>query len=146
MLAVEQANADIRAITEANAGSESEIAVLKNESEHSRFRIDEAASELERAGQGRESIEREAADHRAAIETLKSGMAGLDARVAELREALRALEEKAAASGERRDVIDAAMARLQDTATAARVSAASAQSAGRLRPTAWPRHSARPRS
>ena len=130
MLAVEQANADIRAITEANAGSESEIAVLKNESEHSRFRIDEAASELERAGQGRESIEREAADHRAAIETLKSGMAGLDARVAELREALRALEEKAAASGERRDVIDAAMARLQDTATAARVSAASAQSAG----------------
>ena len=102
MLAVEQANADIRAITEANAGSESEIAVLKNESEHSRFRIDEAASELERAGQGRESIEREAADHRAAIETLKSGMAGLDARVAELREALRALEEKAAASGERR--------------------------------------------
>ena len=130
MLAVEQANADIRAITEANAGSESEIAVLKNESEHSRFRIDEAASELERAGQGRESIEREAADHRAAIEALKSGMAGLDARVAELREALRALEEKAAASGERRDVIDAAMARLQDTATAARVSAASAQSAG----------------
>ena len=62
MLAVEQANADIRAITEANAGSESEIAVLKNESEHSRFRIDEAASELERAGQGRESIEREAAE------------------------------------------------------------------------------------
>ena len=130
MLAVEQANADIRAITEANAGSESEIAVLKNESEHSRFRIDDATSELERAGQGRESIEREAADHRAASETLKSGMAGLDARVAELREALRALEEKAAASGERRDVIDAAMARLQDTATAARVSAASAQSAG----------------
>ena len=126
VLAVEQANADIRAITEANAGSESEIAVLKNESEHSRFRIDDATSELERAGQGRESIEREAADHRAAIETLKSGMAGLDARVAELREALRALEEKAAASGERRDVIDAAMARLQDTATAARVSAASA--------------------
>ena len=76
MLAVEQANADIRAITEANAGSESEIAVLKNESEHSRFRIDDATSELERAGQGRESIEREAADHRAAIETLKSGMAG----------------------------------------------------------------------
>ena len=114
VLAVEQANADIRAITEANAGSESEIAVLKNESEHSRFRIDDATSELERAGQGRESIEREAADHRAAIETLKSGMAGLDARVAELREALRALEEKAAASGERRDVIDVAMARLQD--------------------------------
>ena len=130
MLTVEQANTDIRTITEANAGSESEIAVLKNESEHSRFRIDEANTELERAGQGRESIEREAADHRAAIEALRTGMAALDARVAELREALHALEEKAAASGERRDVIDAAMARLQDTATAAKVRAASAQSAG----------------
>ena len=130
MLTVEQANTDIRTITEANAGSESEIAVLKNESEHSRFRIDEANTELERAGQGRESIDREAADHRAAIEALRTGMAVLDARVAALREALHALEEKAAASGERRDVIDAAMARLQDTATAAKVRAASAQSAG----------------
>ena len=130
MLTVEQANTDIRTITEANAGSESEIAVLKNESEHSRFRIDEANTELERAGQGRESIDREAADHRAAIEALRTGMAALDARVAALREALHALEEKAAASGERRDVIDAAMARLQDTATAAKVRAASAQSAG----------------
>ena len=80
MLTVEQANTDIRTITEANAGSESEIAVLKNESEHSRFRIDEANTELQRAGQGRESIEREAADHRAAIEALRTGMAALDAR------------------------------------------------------------------
>ena len=48
--------------------------------------------------------------------------------MAELRAALRALEEKAAASGQRRDVIDAAIARLQDTATAAKVRA-SAQSA-----------------
>ena len=91
MLTVEQANTDIRTITEANAGSESEIAVLKNESEHSRFRIDEANTELQRAGQGRESIEREAADHRAAIKALRTGMAALDARVAELREALQAL-------------------------------------------------------
>ena len=30
VLQVEQANADIRALTEANAGSESEAAVLKN--------------------------------------------------------------------------------------------------------------------
>ena len=129
VLQVEQANADIRAVTEANAGSESEIAVLKNESEHSRFRIDEATGELERAGQGRQSIETEAAGHKAAIEKLYGEVAALDARVAELRAELRALEEKAAASGQRRDVIDAAIARLQDTATAAKVRAASAQSA-----------------
>ena len=129
VLQVEQANADIRAVTEANAGSESEIAVLKNESEHSRFRIDEATGELERAGQGRQSIETEAAGHKAAIEKLHGEVAALDARVAELRAELRALEEKAAASGQRRDVIDAAIARLQDIATAAKVRAASAQSA-----------------
>ncbi len=129
VLQVEQANADIRAVTEANAGSESEIAVLKNESEHSRFRIDEATGELERAGQGRQSIETEAAGHKAAIEKLHGEVAALDARVAELRAELRALEEKAAASGQRRDVIDAAIARLHDTATAAKVRAASAQSA-----------------
>ena len=129
VLQVEQANADIRAVTEANAGSESEIAVLKNESEHSRFRIDEATGELERAGQGRQSIETEAAGHKAAIEKLHGEVAALDARVEELRAELRALEEKAAASGQRRDVIDAAIARLQDTATAAKVRAASAQSA-----------------
>ena len=129
VLQVEQANADIRAVTEANAGSESEIAVLKNESEHSRFRIDEATGELERAGQGRQSIETEAAGHKAAIEKLHGEVAALDTRVTELRAELRALEEKAAASGQRRDVIDAAIARLQDTATAAKVRAASAQSA-----------------
>ena len=129
VLQIEQANADIRAVTEANAGSESEIAVLKNESEHSRFRIDEATGELERAGQGRQSIETEAAGHKAAIEKLHGEVAALDARVAELRAELRALEEKAAASGQHRDVIDAAIARLQDTATAAKVRAASAQSA-----------------
>ena len=129
VLQVEQANADIRAVTEANAGSESEIAVLKNESEHSRFRIDEATGELERAGQGRQSIETEAAGHKATIEKLHGEVAALDTRVAELRAELRALEEKAAASGQRRDVIDAAIARLQDTATAAKVRAASAQSA-----------------
>ena len=129
VLQVEQANADIRAVTEANAGSESEIAVLKNESEHSRFRIDEATGELERAGQGRQSIETEAAGHKAAIEKLHGEVAALDTRVAELRTELHTLEEKAAASGQRRDVIDAAIARLQDTATAAKVRAASAQSA-----------------
>ena len=129
VLQVEQANADIRALTEQNAGSESQVAVLKNESEHSRFRIDEANAELERVGQGRQSIEKEAAEHRAAIEKLQAGLTALDEGIAALRENLRALEEKAAASGQRRDVIDAAMARLQDTATSAKVRIAAARTA-----------------
>ena len=129
VLQVEQANADIRALTEQNAGSESQVAVLKNESEHSRFRIDEANAELERVGQGRQSIEKEVAEHRAAIEKLQAGLTALDEGIAALRENLRALEEKAAASGQRRDVIDAAMARLQDTATSAKVRIAAARTA-----------------
>ncbi|WP_300251906.1 chromosome segregation SMC family protein, partial [uncultured Subdoligranulum sp.] len=111
VLQVEQANADIRAVTEANAGSESEAAVLKNESEHDRFRIDEAAAELARAGEGRESIQREAEEHKTAIAALREEMARLDEGVAALRGELQALEEKAAASGRRRDGGDAAMAR-----------------------------------
>ena len=130
MLDIEQANADIRTVTEQNAGSESEIAVLKNESEHSRFRIDEASAELQRAGQGRQAIEQETAAHRAAIDTLRAAMDELDKGVAALRDELHALEEKALQSGQRRDVVDAAMARLQDAATAAKVKAAAAQSAG----------------
>ena len=127
MLQVEQANADIRAITEANAGSESQVAVLKNENEHNRFRIDEARSELERAGQGQQSIQREAEEHRTAIEALQAGLTALDEGIAALRSSLQELEAKAAASGQRRDVIDAAMARLQDTATSAKVRFAAAQ-------------------
>ncbi|HIZ48573.1 MAG TPA: chromosome segregation protein SMC [Candidatus Gemmiger excrementavium] len=129
VLQVEQANADIRAITEANAGSESQVAVLQNENEHNRFRIDEATAELERAGQGQQSIERESEEHCAAIQALRTGITALDERMNALRESLRELEEKAAASGRRRDVIDAAMARLQDEATTAKVQAAAAQTA-----------------
>ena len=129
VLQVEQANADIRAITEANAGSESEAAVLKNESEHDRFRIDEATAELARAGEGRESIQREEEEHRTAIAALRDEMARLDEGVAALRGELQALEEKAAASGRRRDAVDAAMARLQDAATTAKVQAAAARTA-----------------
>ena len=80
-------------------------------------------------GQGRQSIEKEVAEHRAAIEKLQAGLTALDEGIAALRESLRALEEKAAASGQRRDVIDAAMARLQDTATSAKVRIAAAQTA-----------------
>ena len=129
VLQVEQANADIRALTEANAGSESEAAVLKNESEHERFRIDEAHAQLERAGQGRQSIEQESAAHRTAIEALRQNLAELDERLAALRASLQQLEEKAAASGQRRDAVDAAMARLQDAATTAKVRAAAARTA-----------------
>ena len=129
VLQVEQANADIRALTEANAGSESEAAVLKNESEHERFRIDEAHAELERAGQGRQSIEQESAAHRTAIEALRQNLAELDERLAALRASLQQLEEKAAASGQRRDAVDAAMARLQDAATTATARAAAARTA-----------------
>lgn len=50
MLAVEQANADIRALTEAGAASESQIAVLRNDNDHARQQMEQASAELARAG------------------------------------------------------------------------------------------------
>lgn len=129
MLAVEQSNAEIRAVTERNAENDSEMAVLRNESEHSRVRIEEAQAELARTGASRESIESEAAAHRESIDALKAHLTELDEALGALHEALQKLESKAAESGQRQDIVNAAMARLQETATAAKVDAATARTA-----------------
>ena len=71
MLAVEQANADIRALTEAGAASESQIAVLRNDNDHARQQMEQASAELARAGEGAKGIEQEAAGHRAGREELR---------------------------------------------------------------------------
>ena len=93
---------------------------LKNERAQPLPALTETNTRLERAGQGPREHRAQDADHRAAIEALRTGMAALDARVAALRETLRAQEEKALPAANKRDVIDAAMARMQDTATAAK--------------------------
>ena len=129
MLAVEEANGQIRAITEADAQVSSQIAVLNNESDHARQRIEEAATELKRAGQSRQSIEAEADGHRAAIGDLQQTLAALEEELSSLRKELDDLEQKALAGGQRQDIVNAAMARLQETATAARVRLAAADTA-----------------
>ena len=129
MLAVEEANGRIRAITEADAQVSSQIAVLNNESGHARQRIEEAATELKRAGQSRQSIEAEADSHRAAIGDLQQSLAALEEELSSLRKELDDLEQKALAGGQRQDIVNAAMARLQETATAARVRLAAADTA-----------------
>ena len=129
MLQVEQANADIRALTEAGAGSDSQIAVLKNENEHAQAQIRDAEAELARAGEGTKGIEAEAQTHRAAIETLRAQLQQAEAAISDLRAQMNALEQQALQSGERRDVVEAAMARLQDAATTMKVRAASLTSA-----------------
>ena len=129
MLAVEEANGRIRAITEADAQVSSQIAVLNNESGHARQRIEEATTELKRAGQSRQSIEAEADSHRAAIGDLQQSLAILEEELLSLRKELDDLEQKALAGGQRQDIVNAAMARLQETATAARVRLAAADTA-----------------
>ena len=49
MLQVEEANAEIRTITEQNAGSESQLAVLQNETEHANEQIRSASDGVQRA-------------------------------------------------------------------------------------------------
>ena len=128
MLDVEQANADIRALTEAGAGRDSALAVLHNENEHARAQIAEAEAERARAGEGAKGIEAETAEHEAAIQALRAAVAKADEQLAGLRGRLNALEQQALQSGQRQDVLNAAIARQQEVATACKVQAASLES------------------
>ena len=129
MLAVEDANAGIRTATEQQGGSESEIAVLKNEILHSTQSMGEANAELARGSAGQRDMAAEKDGHTEAIETLQAATAALDEGVAALRAELAAIEQEAMQSGERREVVNATLARLTDTATTARVDEASAAAA-----------------
>ena len=129
MLQVEESNAKIRAITEENAGSDSRIAVLNNENEHSCRQIEEARAELSRAGEGQKGIELEAEAHRAAIEKLNARIARADETAKDLDRQLDALEQQAMQSGQQRDLLNAAILRCQQAATAAQVQHATAESA-----------------
>ena len=125
MLAVEQANTEIRTLTEAGAGSDSRLAVLDNENEHARAQIRDAEAELARAGEGARSLEAEAETHRQAIEALRGEQQAAEQTMAALRAQLDELEQQALQSGRRQDVLNATMARLQEQATARKVEAAS---------------------
>ena len=118
MLQVEEANAEIRTITEQNAGSESQLAVLQNETEHANEQIRSASDELTRAGEGAKGIAQEADEHKAEITQLQTVLQNLDAEADKLRQQLNTLEQQALQSGERREIVSAAMARMQQNATA----------------------------
>ena len=128
LLDVAQANADTRALTEAGAGRDSALAVLRNENEHARAQIAEAEAEQARAGEGAKGIEAETAEHEAAIQALREAVAKADEQLAGLRGRLNALEQQALQSGQRQDVLNAAIARQQEVATACKVQAASLES------------------
>lgn len=129
MLQVEEANAEIRTITEQNAGSESQLAVLQNETEHANEQIRSASDELTRAGEGAKGIAQEADEHKAEITQLQTVLQNLDAEADKLRQQLNTLEQQALQSGERREIVSAAMARMQQNATALQVRGAGLQSA-----------------
>ena len=129
MLQVEEANAEIRTITEQNAGSESQLAVLQNETEHANEQIRSASDELTRAGEGAKGIAQEADEHKAEITQLQTVLQNLDAEADKLRQQLNTLEQQVLQSGERREIVSAAMARMQQNATALQVRGAGLQSA-----------------
>lgn len=116
MLQVEEANAEIRTITEQNAGSESQLAVLQNETEHANEQIRSASDELTRAGEGAKGIAQEADEHKAQIAQLQTVLQNMDAEADKLRQQLNTLEQQALQSGERREIVSAAMARMQQNA------------------------------
>ena len=94
---------------------------MQNETEHANEQIRSASDELTRAGEGAKGIAQEADEHKAEITQLQTVLQNLDAEADKLRQQLNTLEQQALQSGERREIVSAAMARMQQNATALQV-------------------------
>ena len=118
----DRCNAEIRAITEEIAGADSRIAVLENDIAHNDATIASLKEEIGQSGLGREGI--------AACERQAAAYA---ARTGELEALLEELQNRSAASGERRGVVtgrlNAMAARITDLKVAAAGAASSVEAA-----------------
>ena len=126
----DRCNAEIRAITEEIAGADSRIAVLENDIAHNDATI---ASLKEEIGLGREAIAAEVRGHGEGIAACERQAAAYAARTGELEALLEELQNRSAASGERRGVVtgrlNAMAARITDLKVAAAGAASSVEAA-----------------
>ena len=126
----DRCNAEIRAITEEIAGADSRIAVLENDIAHNDATI---ASLKEEIGQSGEAIAAEVRGHGEGIAACERQAAAYAARTGELEALLEELQNRSAASGERRGVVtgrlNAMAARITDLKVAAAGAASSVEAA-----------------
>lgn len=126
---IERANAEIRSITEEVAGSESTIAVLKNDIEHNRATIANLEAEIRAAGEGEQNTTEELAKYEQAAAECEEKITKFSARIEELETLLNDLAKQGEATGERKGIISARLTNLSQRATDLKVEAASALSA-----------------
>ena len=129
----DRCNAEIRAITEEIAGADSRIAVLENDIAHNDATIASLKEEIGQSGLGREAIAAEVRGHGEGIAACERQAAAYAARTGELEALLEELQNRSAASGERRGVVTGRMnamaARITDLKVAAAGAASSVEAA-----------------
>ena len=129
----DRCNAEIRAITEEIAGADSRIAVLENDIAHNDATIASLKEEIGQSGLGREAIAAEVRGHGEGIAACERQAAAHAARTGELEALLEELQNRSAASGERRGVVtgrlNAMAARITDLKVAAAGAASSVEAA-----------------
>lgn len=129
----DRCNAEIRAITEEIAGADSRIAVLENDIAHNDATIASLKEEIGQSGLGREAIAAEVRGHGEGIAACERQAAAYAARTGELEALLEELQNRSAASGERRGVVtgrlNAIAARITDLKVAAAGAASSVEAA-----------------
>lgn len=129
----DRCNAEIRAITEEIAGADSRIAVLENDIAHNDATIASLKEEIGQSGLSREAIAAEVRGHGEGIAACERQAAAYAARTGELEALLEELQNRSAASGERRGVVtgrlNAMAARITDLKVAAAGAASSVEAA-----------------
>ena len=129
----DRCNAEIRAITEEIAGADSRIAVLENDIAHNDATIASLKEEIGQSGLGRKAIAAEVRGHGEGIAACERQAAAYAARTGELEALLEELQNRSAASGERRGVVtgrlNAMAARITDLKVAAAGAASSVEAA-----------------
>lgn len=129
----DRCNAEIRAITEEIAGADSRIAVLENDIAHNDATIASLKEEIGQSGLGREAIAAEVRGHGEGIAACERQAAAYAARTGELEALLEELQNRSAASGERRGVVtgrlNAMAARITDLKVVAAGAASSVEAA-----------------
>ena len=129
----DRCNAEMRAITEEIAGADSRIAVLENDIAHNDATIASLKEEIGQSGLGREAIAAEVRGHGEGIAACERQAAAYAARTGELEALLEELQNRSAASGERRGVVtgrlNAMAARITDLKVAAAGAASSVEAA-----------------
>ncbi len=133
IIEADRCNAEIRAITEEIAGADSRIAVLENDIAHNDATIASLKEEIGQSGLGREAIAAEVRGHGEGIAACERQAAAYAARTGELEALLEELQNRSAASGERRGVVtgrlNAMAARITDLKVAAAGAASSVEAA-----------------